>query len=464
MLFCRLWLIPFFIFTTAIFAQNWQIEPVDSARPGGFIYDSSIDSDTCSYPHIVYPLYPLLKYAKWNGNAWEFQRLDSVGLGGFNTAKLSFSYEGWPRVAYLMQYPLYYFKVKYAYWNGISWQIDKIDSFYTGSYYQSCFQNQRNIDMTLNHNGIPYVSYSFIKIVDSIWGIRCAYKDSDSWIVTSIWQRPIREYVFPFRARIALDSTELPTVAFIIRPVLPQETCQVVCAHFDGGAWQIEQVDSYYGTGAVYLYSMKIDRTNRTHLLYFIDYIVHYALKQNSIWNIEDVGNNDQFLSHGDLALDRNNTPHIVYSATMQPLTYGYKTGTVWHHEIIEPSFPGCLPSIAIDSQGNNYVSYIRGSNLNKLYNARRIAPGVEENRPSLSANRFSLEVYPNPAKTYFTIRLPHNAQSSTLRIFDVSGKIVKSEELKGKSTRISLEGIKNGVYFVKVGNELIKEKLVVTR
>jgi hypothetical protein len=46
-----------------------------------------------------------------------------------------------------------------------------------------------------------------------------------------------------------------------------------------------------------------------------------------------------------------------------------------------------------------------------------------------------------------------------------VTGKLIKVEECKGdKVQRISLDGIKNGVYFVKVGDEIVKEKLVVTR
>jgi hypothetical protein len=90
--------------------------------------------------------------------------------------------------------------------------------------------------------------------------------------------------------------------------------------------------------------------------------------------------------------------------------------------------------------------------------------PGVEENNKPLSADRLSLEVYPNPAKTYLTVRSTLNAQGYTLRLYDVTGKIVKSEGLKGKNNRISLDGIKNGIYFVKVGNEMLQEKLVVTR
>jgi hypothetical protein len=72
--------------------------------------------------------------------------------------------------------------------------------------------------------------------------------------------------------------------------------------------------------------------------------------------------------------------------------------------------------------------------------------------------------MFPNPAKTFFTIRSSFLALHPTLKLYDVTGNIVKSAELKGESNRISLDGIKNGVYFVKVGNEMIREKLVITK
>jgi hypothetical protein len=90
---------------------------------------------------------------------------------------------------------------------------------------------------------------------------------------------------------------------------------------------------------------------------------------------------------------------------------------------------------------------------------------GIEENHQSLIANRFSLEVYPNPAKTFFIIRLPQSADREQIKIYDVTGKVVKELESSGnRELRVSLDGIKNGVYFVQVGNEMAKEKLVVTR
>jgi hypothetical protein len=101
-------------------------------------------------------------------------------------------------------------------------------------------------------------------------------------------------------------------------------------------------------------------------------------------------------------------------------------------------------------------------SDLNDVWYSTGL--GVEENHSLLSANRILLEVYPNPAKTYFTVRLPLSADHSEIKIYDVTGNIVKSEELKGKNNRISLDGIKNGLYFIQVGDKLISKKLIVTK
>jgi hypothetical protein len=73
--------------------------------------------------------------------------------------------------------------------------------------------------------------------------------------------------------------------------------------------------------------------------------------------------------------------------------------------------------------------------------------------------------IFPNPAKNYFTLRFPLFADRLQVKIFDISGKMVK--EFKGfgiEESEISLDGIKNGLYFVQVNNKMIKAKLVVTK
>ncbi len=176
------------------------------------------------------------------------------------------------------------------------------------------------------------------------------------------------------------------------------------------------------------------------------------------------------------LALDGQGNVYVTGSSRGSSYVEDYATikynsagDTIWIRRYNGPgNSTDNASAIAVDNAGNVYVtgaSYSSGT-YNNYATVKYVQtiPGVEENHQPLSANRLTFEVYPNPAKTFFTVRFSQTANRSEIKIFDLTGKIVKSEEQRAKNCRVSLDGIKNGVYFVKVGNEMIKEKLVVTK
>jgi hypothetical protein len=121
--------------------------------------------------------------------------------------------------------------------------------------------------------------------------------------------------------------------------------------------------------------------------------------------------------------------------------------------------------AIVVDGSANVYVTgYSWGTSQDYATIKYVQSQGVEENRIPLFANRYALEIFPNPARNYFTIRLPQSNDRSEVKIFDVTGKVIREVRCKTKEVRISTEGIRNGVYFIKVGDEMVKEKMIVMK
>ena len=127
--------------------------------------------------------------------------------------------------------------------------------------------------------------------------------------------------------------------------------------------------------------------------------------------------------------------------------------------------------ALAIDRQANVYVTgRSDGPGTSADYATIKYVQtqGIEENHQPLSADRLSLEVYPNPARSYFTIRLPKTA--NRIKIYDITGKAVKeigdcfALARNDNAVRIPLNGIKNGIYFVKADNFNQVIKLIVTK
>ncbi|MBS4015427.1 MAG: SBBP repeat-containing protein [Candidatus Latescibacteria bacterium] len=121
--------------------------------------------------------------------------------------------------------------------------------------------------------------------------------------------------------------------------------------------------------------------------------------------------------------------------------------------------------SMDVDHQGYVYVtgrSAALGSNYDVATIKYRQLTGIEENEIATASTRHGFVVYPNPAKSSFIVHSP--LSSGKIKIFDVTGQVIKQVSIKSQETRISLARIKSGVYFVKLDKESDIRKIIITQ
>ena len=133
---------------------------------------------------------------------------------------------------------------------------------------------------------------------------------------------------------------------------------------------------------------------------------------------------------------------------------YGYTDSTGQVTLSFTPQHVGILQ---VTVTGHNYFPYEGTVSVQPV--------GIVEHE-TLNALRISPEIYPNPAQSVLRVRCPLSVKEKTeLRIFDISGKLIKEIASPPKADRndrigeikISLKGINPGIYFLQVGAETKK-------
>jgi len=70
-----------------------------------------------------------------------------------------------------------------------------------------------------------------------------------------------------------------------------------------------------------------------------------------------------------------------------------------------------------------------------------------------------NLSVFPNPAQDYIFVK-SKSMENETIRIFDITGKLVKEKQTLGFEIQIDINDLKSGVYLVKMGQQ--SERLII--
>ena len=125
----------------------WNIEIVDTVYDLGG--DNELALDRLDRPHIAYydRFNKDLKYAWWNGSAWNISVVDSAGWVG-GEPSIAIDANDYPHIGYFNTVE---HNLKYAWWNGSAWNIETVD-------FDGVFQQA--LSLALDDDGLPHISYT----------------------------------------------------------------------------------------------------------------------------------------------------------------------------------------------------------------------------------------------------------------------------------------------------------------
>ena len=309
---------------------------------------SSLALDEDGYPHISYYDYSngYLKYAYFDGSSWNVEIVDSDGnVGGYTSIALDSN--NYPHISY---FDYGNGILKYTYWDGYKWCFEKVTS-----------NNRGKVGMytsiALDSDDLPHISYcdygkrtlNYAHFTGSRW---------DTKVVDNSAQMCAFEYFGDYTS-IAIDSKDLPHISYC-----DFENYDLKYAYFTGSQWKKEVVDS---EGYVGQYSsIELDKYDNPHISYgYLQNSVQafdlkYATKTGDTWNVETVDEPGDVRKWTSLSLDSAGLPHISYYDYWEgALKYAFYDGYTWSFEFVDTNgSTGCFNSLCLDAGNKPCISY----------------------------------------------------------------------------------------------------------
>ncbi len=139
-------------------------------------------------------------------------------------------------------------------------------------------------------------------------------------------------------------------------------------------------------------------------------------------------------------------------------LKYNPSGDTIWTSHY-NNGYDDVAYGVVVDNNDNPIVTGMssNGTDYDVVTIKYRATSGVTETRQLFSTYYIPIEIYPNPAKSAIRVHGPFSEKN--IKIFDVSGKLIKVTNAKEhkQEIRISLKGINPGIYFLRVDEKTTK-------
>jgi len=298
-------------------------------------------------------------YAVWSGSGWDIEAIDTEGWSGMG-ASLALDSHDYPHISYYRApapndpEPKPH-ELKYAAWNGSSWEIEIVDASPIVAFYPA-----GGTSLALDANDRPHVAYS----------------DPDSYD--------------------------------------PSPSSRVLkYAAWNGSTWDIQTVDSGGDVGQ--FRSLALDANGYPHISYrdFTNRHLKYAAWNGTSWDVQTVDYSWKVGQYTSLALDGNGYPHISYYDwiydTTGSLKYAAWNGTSWNIETVDSGGSvGQWNLLALDPSGDAHISYFDKTNRDLKYATTRVPTEAWHNLPRSGYYMISFPLTP-------TSTTPHDLLSDDL-------------------------------------------------
>ena len=76
--------------------------------------------------------------------------------------------------------------------------------------------------------------------------------------------------------------------------------------------------------------------------------------------------------------------------------------------------------------------------------------------------SKSKIDTYPNPSHSYIFVYIPGNINNDVCEIFDNSGYLMKSVNVKNGENNIDINGLNSGSYYIRLKNSGLKSRFVV--
>lgn len=337
----------------------WDIETVDSTGDTGWYCSLALDAS--NRPHIAY-YYRTgndLKYAYWNGTAWELSVVDGASSSCGQYSSIALDTSGRPRIAYRNSSGY----VACALWNGTAWDLQS-----TGDTLAVGFGTSIGVG-TDNSVHISYVNSSYNTH-------HYAYYNGTSWSYAEVLPNG-----YLMETSLDLDSSNFPWIAGY-----SASADNLHLRYWNGAAWVANNPSTSENDG--YWPSVKIDASGLKHVSYcryeryYDDGSFHlyngdlrYRSFNGTSWStpqVVDTASNTYSCTgwFTSLDVDTNNYAHISYhDHQFWRLKYATNATGSWAAQTIDPLTAHYFyTSIALDTANNPSIVYYDQVNKDLKY------------------------------------------------------------------------------------------------